>query len=157
MYARVQALAVTAVQCAGPHDRIAYNQQAFKWWQDIAPAKVPLLGEVVESDHNRMVWQQKWSASQVHVLCGHRVGRTSLAPGTLFLDMAREAVCQAHANGKASAVVLRRINFAAMLFLDDGEEPWVRVELAKSSGRLAILSRPHEDEAWSTIATMEAA
>ena len=137
---------------------VAYKRNAFQWWSE--PFKdSQLLGTLIPAAADNapaasVAFEAHWAAQTVQFLANHRVGRTALAPGTLFLETARQA-CGAHLavpdagrGGTGGCVALHGIQFTEMLFLGVGaERPRVRTEVVKATGRITIMSSQSEDTA----------
>ena len=126
---------------------VAYKRNAFQWWSKPFNHS-QLLGTLIPAAADNapaasVAFEAQWTAQTVQFLANHRVGRMALAPGTLFLETARQA-CGAHlavsdagGGGTGGCVALHGIQFTEMLFLGVGaERPRVRTEVVKATGRI---------------------
>ncbi len=105
---------------------VAYKRKVFPWWSAEPLTDLPLLGTMMGDDNttaNIIAFEVQWTTQDVRFLANHRVGRTALAPGTLYLEMARQAACGTLLIGGGGEVALSDIQFTEMLFLDEDGKP----------------------------------
>jgi len=142
---------------------MSYKRVAFPWVAAggrvgvvAASSSTPehaLLGVTVASDKTQVVWERTWDSEHLQYLQGHRVGKTALAPGTLYIEMARAAAAEAFALAENEAIILQRLQFPQMLVL---EEPHMRVEADRVHRSVRVMSQgASEGSDWLTHAVMD--
>ena len=116
------------------HLVVSYQPTQFGWWDACDTVAVqgllhPLLGqaEVLEGVPALKRWQKAWPLSVCNHMSQHRVGCTSLAPGTGYLEMAREAVTCSDAD--TDSLSITSTQFTSILFLDDKVRPLLQLTL----------------------------
>ena len=134
---------------------IKYQHTPFIWWdpETIATSNetVPLLGLSIKSPGS-VCWENTLSASICAFLSNHRVGYTSLAPGTGFITMARIAF-----SSQTNAIVsMNSLQFVTPLFLDEAHivPPTVRTKLLEDAPDNVVIEASVDGSSWTTHAEM---
>ena len=110
--------------------QVCYSQAAFGWWDDacFTVATRDLLGvsltNTVSDSDSSAEWERVWPVQCCQYLADHRVGHTSLVPGTGYISIAREAA----STRQTGVAIISKAQFTSMLFLDDNA-PIVRVRM----------------------------
>ena len=72
------------------------------------------------------------------------MGHTALAPGTLFIELARAAAVEEQGHHTSASVVLQQLRFIEMLLLEEvSMELCTRVKIDRSTGSVREIGRAH--------------
>ncbi|WP_300264889.1 SDR family NAD(P)-dependent oxidoreductase [Microbacterium sp.] len=95
----------------------------------------PILGTIVSSEADEIVFTSTMSPRTHWVLDDHRINRTAVIPGTTYLEMARAAY--AHVTG-AEHMRLSQVFFLTPLSLDEDESAVVTTTLTRDGNEYAF-------------------